>query len=138
MFLKSPCPLWKYDRTKNNNSCCLLYNLLYMDVIFIYLHSIYYCGTLTPLKLIMLSIKILSFPKIKISKRIVKENTQSFIIFKNILLFTLNLQTHYLFYKKYVLKLTLYYKEILWIIYSMMCAFYIPRICYKGCNGKFS
>jgi len=65
MFLKSPCPLWKYDHTKNNNSCCLLYNLLYMDVIFIYLHSIYYCGTLTSLKLIILSIKILSFLKIK-------------------------------------------------------------------------
>ncbi len=23
------------------------------------------------------------------------------------------------------------------MIYSMMCALYIPRICYKGCNDKF-
>jgi hypothetical protein len=33
-----PCPLCKYDTLKNN-SYCLLHNLLYMDINFIYLHS---------------------------------------------------------------------------------------------------
>jgi hypothetical protein len=52
-----------------------------MDVIFIYLHFIYYCGTLTSYKLIMLSRKILSFSKLKISK---KNCEGKYIVFYNI------------------------------------------------------
>jgi hypothetical protein len=39
VFLNSfddPCPLCKYDLLEENNPSCLLHNLLYIDVIFIF------------------------------------------------------------------------------------------------------
>jgi len=60
-----PYPLYKYDISKFLKSILFkLYNLLYMDVIFINLHSYYYYySTSQSLTLIMLSIKNYNFQK---------------------------------------------------------------------------
>jgi hypothetical protein len=47
-----PCPLYKYDLLGKKKSC-LLHNLLYMDVIFIFTFYLSYYSNLTFVKLIL-------------------------------------------------------------------------------------